>query len=205
MPELLSTALARLPRPFSGAIFDCDGTLADTMPLHYQAWEHTISVHGGEFPERLFYELGGVPTPEIVRILNARYGISLDPERITHEKEARYAELLHLAQPIQPVVDLAHLLFQEFPLAVASGGQRPLVDRTLVGLGVTELFLAVCTTEDVERGKPEPDLFLLAAHRIGVAPESCVVFEDSDLGLEAARRAGMQGVDIRPWAPERNF
>ena len=84
---------------------------------------------------------------------------------------------------------------------MASGGLRRLVDRTLEGLGIAGCFDAVCTAEDVERGKPEPDLFLLAASRLGVEPADCVVFEDSDLGLEAARRAGMQGVDIRPWVP----
>jgi HAD superfamily hydrolase (TIGR01509 family) len=191
--------LASLIRPFRGAIFDCDGTLADTMPLHYAAWDETLRALNAEMSEALFYELGGVPTADIVAILNERSGFGLDVERTAAAKEARYEELLPRLRPIRRVVELVHEYREQYPLAVASGGIRRLVDKTLDAVGLRDCFQAVCTAEDVERGKPEPDLFLLAAARLRVDPVDCVVFEDSDLGLEAARRAGMQPVDVRPW------
>lgn len=196
--------LSAIRRPFRAAIFDCDGTLADTMPLHYRAWCETLAERGARMSEALFYELGGVPTVQIARILNERFGFGLDVAETAAAKEARYEELLPLARPVPQVLALVRSYRGRYPLAVASGGLRRLVDRTLAALGIADCFDAICTAEDVERGKPEPDLFLLAAHRLKTAPEDCVVFEDSDLGLEAARRAGMQGVDIRPWLPRRS-
>ena len=188
-----------LSRPIRGAIFDCDGTLADTMGLHYQAWVRALADRGAAMSENLFYELGGVQTHRIVAILNERLGRTLDVEETAAAKEALYEALLPQAPPIQPVIDVVYSLHGRYPLAVASGGLRRLVNRTLAELGLTHLFQAVCTAEDVVHGKPAPDLFLLAASRIRIAPADCAVFEDSDLGLEAARRAGMQGIDIRPW------
>lgn len=188
-----------LSRPFRGAIFDCDGTLADTMSLHYRAWVRALEARNAHFSEQLFYDLAGVPTARIVEILNERFGFGLDVDLTAEEKEALYEELLPQAQPIARVVALVHAYHGQYPMAVASGGIRRLVDRTVEGLGLTDYFDAVCTAEDVVHGKPAPDLFLLAARKIGVAPEDCVVFEDSDLGLQAAEAAGMQGVDIRPW------
>jgi len=191
--------LSAITRPFQAAIFDCDGTLADTMPLHYRAWVAMLSAHGAEMSEQLFYDLGGVPTEDIVRLLNERFGYGLDVAAAAAEKEARYEELLPQAQPVERVVALVREYAGRYPMAVASGGIHRLVERTVRALGLETSFQAICTAEDVERGKPEPDLFLLAADRLGVPPEACVVFEDSNLGLEAARRAGMQAVDIRPW------
>lgn len=201
-PSALSPdPLLSVTRPFRGAIFDCDGTLADTMPLHYRAWTETLEPLGVSFSERLFYDLAGVPTVDIVRILNNRFGHRLDPEAVAHDKEVRYEELLPQAPPVPRVVALVREYRGRYPLAVASGGIRRLVLKTVEALRIAECFDAVCTAEDVSRGKPEPDLFLLAATRLAVPAVECVVFEDSDLGLEAARRAGMQGVDIRPWLP----
>ena len=190
-----------LPAGTQGVIFDCDGTLADTMPLHYRAWADCLARSSCEMSEALFYELGGVPTTDIVRILNDRFGYQLSVEETAALKETLYAELLPQAQPLESVVERVRAFHGRYPLAVASGGIRDLVDRTVQGLGIAQLFQAICTAEDVTHGKPAPDLFLLAAERLGVDPTRCVVYEDSDLGLEAARRAGMLGVDIRPFSP----
>lgn len=187
------------PRPFRGAIFDCDGTLADTMPLHYRAWQEALAERNAEMAEQLFYDLAGVPTVDIVRILNDRFGYSLDAAETAEAKEIRYEQLLPRLTPVERVVQLVREYHGRYPLAVASGGIRRLVEQTLAVLEISHYFDAVCTAEDVELGKPNPDLFLLAASRLGVPPEECIVFEDSDLGLQAAERAGMQGVDIRPW------
>jgi len=195
--------LSALTRPFQGAIFDCDGTLADTMPLHYRAWDRALRERGAELSEALFYELGGVPTEDIIRILNDRFGYTLDVQETAAAKEALYEEILPQLEPVGPVVALVREYRGRYPMAVASGGIRRLVAQTLQSLDLTSAFAAVCTAEDVVHGKPAPDLFLLAASRIGVEPTECIVFEDSDLGLEAASRAGMQGVDVRPWLPPR--
>jgi len=195
--------LSALTRPFRGVIFDCDGTLADTMPLHYQAWSQALSERQAEMSEQLFYELGGVPTTDMVRILNDRFGYGLDVEETAGQKEALYEELLPQAQPVERVMALVEEYHGRYPLAVASGGIRRLVDRTIQALGLSHRFQAVCTAEDVERGKPAPDLFLLAAEKLQVPAPDCVVFEDSDLGLQAAVSAGMQAVDVRPWLPRR--
>jgi beta-phosphoglucomutase-like phosphatase (HAD superfamily) len=184
---------------FDGVIFDCDGTLADTMPLHFRAWCETLAATGAELSETLFYELGGVPSVRIAEILNERGGYTLPAEATAADKEARYELLLPQCRPVERVVALVRAYCGVYPLAVASGGIRRLVLKTLDALEIRECFDAVLTAEDVARGKPEPDLFLAAAERLGVRPERCLVYEDSDLGLEAARRAGMQSVDVRPW------
>ncbi|MCA1596545.1 MAG: beta-phosphoglucomutase family hydrolase [Chloroflexi bacterium] len=190
----------------AGVIFDCDGTLADTMPLHFRAWKQTLDPYGVDFSEQLFYELGGVPSTDIVRILNDRHTLNLDAQAIAGRKEEIYIQILPEAQPIEAVVSLVRDYADRYPLAVASGGIRPLVTRTLEALGILVYFQVVATAEDVERGKPHPDLFLFAARGLGVPPAKCLVYEDSPLGLEAARRAGMRAVDVRdmlsPSAPE---
>lgn len=182
-----------------GAIFDCDGTLADTMPLHYQAWTASLAPHGVPFPEETFYEWGGVTTRDIVVRLNARYNHTLDPDAFTRVKEETYARLIPQVLPLAVVVEEVKRLHGRCPLAVASGGLRPLIEQTLAVTHLRSYFDVVVTSEDVRRGKPEPDTFLLAAERLGVAARDCVVYEDAPSGLEAARRAGMRAVDVRPY------
>ncbi|HVZ71766.1 MAG TPA: HAD-IA family hydrolase [Polyangia bacterium] len=185
-------------------IFDLDGTLVDTMPTHYRMWQDVAAKYGLDFPETLFYELGGVPTPKIAALLLERAGLPHDPVVIAHEKEQAYVEglasgALALAA-IEPVVAIARGLRAERagPLAVASGSSRRVVENALRTIGITGWFSAVVASEDTVRHKPEPDVFLEAARRLGVAPAVCTVYEDTDLGLEAARRAGMLGIDVRP-------
>ncbi len=192
-----------LPLPFDfvpgAAIFDCDGTLADTMPLHYQAWTASLAAHGVAFPEETFYEWGGVTTRDIVIRLNAMHGsAALDPDAFTHAKEEAYALLIPQVKVLAVIEAEVRRLHGKCPLVVASGGLRPLIERTLDTVGLRAYFDAIVTSEDVARGKPEPDIFLLAAERAGVAPADCVVYEDSPSGLEAARRANMRAVDVRP-------
>jgi beta-phosphoglucomutase family hydrolase len=192
-----------------GFIFDLDGTLADTMPAHYLAWTVIARRYGLSFPEDRFYKLGGVPTFKIAAQLIAEAGLTLEPNLVAREKEQAYVAGLDdpaNVQPIAAVVEIARRRWQEKegPLAVASGSVRHLIDRTLAQLGITEWFSAIVAAEDTARHKPEPDVFLEAARRLGVEPERCTVYEDTDIGLEAARRAGMQPFDVRPlYAPRR--
>ena len=182
-------------RCFGGYIFDCDGTLADTMPLHYRAWKRAIEELGGQFSEELFYQLGGKPTGQIFELLRDEHGLNVgDVHAASERKEEYFLELIHEVQPIEPVLEIARRLHTIIPMAVASGGYRKYVELTLDAIGVRGLFDAVVCAEDYARGKPFPDPFLEAARRLGVAAPDCLVFEDSPLGVEAARAAGMECV-----------
>ena len=183
-------------RPFEGYIFDCDGTIADTMPIHFRAWTRAMEKFGGEFPEDLFYEWGGTPTFEIVRKLNARSGLTLDPETVARYKELCYLENVHDVLPVVPVLEIARGMHGVKPLAIASGGHRELVEATLRAINIYEMFDTVVCAEDYEHGKPFPDPFLEAARRLKVSPQDCLVFEDSPTGVEAAKAAGMQYVFV---------
>jgi beta-phosphoglucomutase family hydrolase len=180
-------------------IFDCDGTLADTMPFHYRAWQETLQPLGGEFPQKLFYDTAGMTSEQIVTILNERFGYQLEPQKTVTAKEARFAQLATTVTPIKPVTAIAWQYQGHLPMAVATGGVADGVKTTLEAIGMSNVFDTVVSREDVVNGKPAPDTFLEAARRLKVAPQDCLVFEDSDAGLEAARRAGMTGVDVRPW------
>lgn len=185
---------APLPLPagdFRAFIFDCDGTLADNMPLHYRAWSRAMADFGGSYPEELFYEWGGVPTAEIVRRLNARFGLTLDVDQVVERKEHYYREMIPQVEAVHHVVELVRSHHGEKPMAVASGGHRDLVVRTLHALGIHDLSDAVIAAEDYDRGKPHPDPFLTAAARLGVEPAHCLVFEDTATGAQAAQAAGM--------------
>lgn len=179
---------------FRAFIFDCDGTLADNMPLHFSAWTRAMEDFGGSYPEELFYEWGGVPTGEIVRRLNAKFGLSLDVDEVVDRKEHYYRESIPQVEPVHDVVGLVREYHGKVPLAVASGGHRDLVERTLIALGIRDFFDAVIAAEDYARGKPHPDPFLKAAERLRAEPRHCLVFEDTETGAQAARAAGMAWV-----------
>ena len=194
----METRLWTPPAGTRGLIFDCDGTLADTMPAHFVAWTTMLTRHGIPFSETRFYELGGVPTAQIIRILAAEHKMPLrDLNAMVREKEAAFLESLHAVKPVEKVVAVAKANRGRLPQAVASGGYRDTITRTLDVLGIRDWFEAMVTAEDTERHKPEPDVFLEAARRLGVSSELCVVFEDTDIGLLAAKRAGMASVDVR--------
>ncbi len=180
-----------------GIIFDCDGTLADTMPAHYESWLETLRPFGVQFPEEQFWALGGWSAAAIARRLSEESGVPLDPEHIAQEKNRTYVRYLPTVQPIPEVVAVAREYHGKLPMAVATGSSRWLCEEILRRLDVAGLFDAVVAIEDVEHHKPAPDSFLEAARRIHVPPADCLVYEDTDAGIEAARRAGMAFVDVR--------
>jgi beta-phosphoglucomutase-like phosphatase (HAD superfamily) len=178
-------------------IFDCDGTLADTMPLHWRAWQVIAARHHLHLPEDRFYALGGVPSREIVKMLSAEQGLGLDHLAVAREKEAVYLPLIAQVEPINAVVGVARANFGKLPMAVASGSTHRVIEQVLERLNIRHLFQVIVTSEDVAHQKPAPDIFLEAARRIGVAPQFCRAYEDSDLGMQAIRAAGMEAVDVR--------
>lgn len=180
-----------------GLIFDCDGTLADTMPLHWRAWQVIAARHRFHFPEDRFYSLGGVPSRDILQMLSREQGVPLDHLAVAHEKEAEYLPLVAQVEPINAVVGIARENFGKIPMAVATGGTRKIIEQVLNHLGIHHLFQTIVTSEDVTRQKPAPDIFLEAARRIGVPPQFCRAYEDTDLGMQAIRAAGMDAVDVR--------
>jgi HAD superfamily hydrolase (TIGR01509 family) len=184
------------PGDFAAFIFDCDGTLADTMPTHYRAWQAALGRHADKLPEAMFYELGGVPAAGIIALLNERHGLALAIDETVATKEHLFLDFASEIAAIEPVVALAREYHGLKPLAVASGGLRRVVLKTLRALGIADLFQAVVTSEDYHRGKPAPDPFLEAALRLRVRPEECLVFEDTVTGIAAATAAGMQSVLI---------
>ena len=180
-----------------GLIFDCDGTLADTMPLHWRAWSEITSRHGIHFPEDRFYSLGGVPSRDILQMLRDEQRLEIDAIAVAKEKELAYLDLMHQVGPIHEVVNVAREHYGKLPMAVASGGTKPIIEKVLIHLGIREYFDAVVTSEDVVKQKPAPDIFLEAARRIGIDAKFCRAYEDTDLGMTAIRSAGMHAIDVR--------
>jgi beta-phosphoglucomutase-like phosphatase (HAD superfamily) len=180
-----------------GIIFDCDGTLADTMPLHWRAWQAITQRHNLNFPVDRFYALGGVPTRDILKMLSQEQGVPIDHLAVALEKENEYLPLIPQVEPVNVVIDVARDHYGKIPLAVASGGTKKIITQVLEHLGILQLFDAIVTSEDVSRQKPSPDIFLEAARRLGVTAVHCRAYEDTDLGLQAIRAAGMEAVDVR--------
>ncbi len=184
---------------FAGYIFDCDGTLIDSMPMHYRAWDAALHQKGLNEPlsQDLFYSLGGVPTLKVAELLGAHYKLKIDPQEVFHIKEKIFVDLLPEVALIQPVVDFARRVAKTHPVSVASGGPRDVVQRSLELAGLDDIFKIVVTADDVVHGKPAPDMFLLAAKRMGVSSSRCLVFEDAEPGIKGAIAAGMQVVHVR--------
>jgi beta-phosphoglucomutase-like phosphatase (HAD superfamily) len=180
-----------------GLIFDCDGTLANTMPLHWRAWQVITERHRLHLPEERFYALGGVPSRDILKMLSTEQGVPLDHLSVAREKEAEYLPLIAQVEPIKVVVTIVRENFGKLPMAVASGGTGRIIGQVLDHLGIRKFFEAIVTSEDVVNQKPAPDIFLEAARRIGIQPQFCRAYEDTDLGLLAIRAAGMEAVDVR--------
>ncbi len=183
--------------PIDAIIFDCDGTLTDSMPVHYVAWYRTMKRYGIDFPEDRFYALGGVPSDKIIMLLAGEQGVKVDARSAAIEKEYAFLELIDWLTPIDIILDIAKHFYGKMPLAVASGGIREVIHRQLDQIECKGLFQAVVTAEDTERHKPDPDVFLMAAELLQVDPAYCLVYEDSDLGIEAAKRAKMHCIDVR--------
>jgi HAD superfamily hydrolase (TIGR01509 family) len=182
--------------PFDAYLFDCDGTLADSMPVHFRAWTRAVEEHGGTFPEDLFYAWAGIPLARTVEMLNERFHIALPVAQTVARKEALYLELLSEVRAVASVLVHVERDAGRIPFAVVSGSPRASVVKTLTALGLLDKFPVIVGAEDYTHGKPHPEPFLRAAELLGVAPTSCLVFEDADAGIQSAEAAGMQWVRV---------
>ncbi len=181
---------------FEAYLFDLDGTVADSMPLHFRAWTKAVNDAGGQFPEDLFYSWGGVPIERVVELLNQKYGLSMPVAETAHRKELLYVELLPELQPMASVVKVMNEMQGKVRFAIVSGSPRTSIESTLNKLGLRDRFELLVGAEDYTHGKPDPEPFLNAAKKMGVAPEKCLVFEDAAAGIKSAEAAGMQWVKV---------
>jgi beta-phosphoglucomutase family hydrolase len=181
---------------FRAYLFDCDGTVADSMPLHYIAWKQALAEWNCVYEEKLFYSWGGKPVRKIIADLNEMHGLQMPVDVLAARKEALYHEQLPQLKAVPCVLE--HVLKQHgrITLAVVSGSRRDSVTGSLTALGILDKFDTLVCAEDYTRGKPAPDCFLLAAERLGVEPSACLVFEDTELGIDAATAAGMASVRV---------
>ena len=183
---------------FAAYLFDCDGTIADSMPLHYIAWKKALGEWGCDFDERVFYSWGGMPVVEIVATLNKDRGLAMPVETVAHRKESLYFELLPQLKGIPEVLEHIDARHGQIPFAVVSGSALESVTASLSTLNLLDRFDTLVCARDYEKSKPDPEAFLLAATRLGVAPEFCLVFEDTEMGIQAATSAGMASVKVPP-------
>jgi beta-phosphoglucomutase-like phosphatase (HAD superfamily) len=190
-----------LPLPageFRAYLFDCDGTIADSMPVHYLAWQQALKEWGGVLPEDLFYAWGGRPVVDIIADLNERQDLTMPVEAVAARREVLFQELLPTVSAVPGVLQHINDAYGRVPFAVVSGSTRESVTASLGGLGLLEKFDVLVCAGDYARAKPDPEAFLLAAELLRVAPQSCLVFEDTDLGMQAAATAGMAAVRVPP-------
>jgi HAD superfamily hydrolase (TIGR01509 family) len=186
------------PGSFQAYLFDCDGTIADSMPLHYIAWKKALSERNCAFDEKLFYAWGGRPIAEIIATLNEDQKLSMPVETVAQRKEQLYIELLPQLTVVTEVLEHIEAQHGRIPFAVVSGSTRESVVASLTTLNLLDRFDTLVCAGDYKKSKPDPECFLLAAANLHVAPESCLVFEDTEMGIQAATAAGMASVRIPP-------
>lgn len=193
----LNLSNVALTDSYRALIFDCDGTLANTLPVHYRSMADTLAQVGVSLTEDWFYKYCGLSALEMIAFLNQEFGYGLDPAWVNATRKSLFHERLQWVEEILPVTDIVRANAGKVPMAVASGGDRTIVNATLRHLKLSNYFQTIVTVNDVAQGKPAPDLFLLAAQKLQVKPTDCLIYEDSESGLEAAQRAGIRCIDVR--------
>ncbi|MDD4974136.1 MAG: HAD-IA family hydrolase [Bacteriovorax sp.] len=181
---------------FSALLFDLDGTLADTMPLHNQSWIETLKSFDCKMTNEILNEYAGIPNIKTVKLFNQRFGWSLDPELVVKKKEAKVLEKLDFVSPIESTLKIVKHYHGKKPMAIVSGGNRFLVELILQRMMLLEYFSVLVSAESTVRGKPSPDPFLFAARELNVSPANCLVFEDGLPGIKGAQSCGMSVVQV---------
>jgi HAD superfamily hydrolase (TIGR01509 family) len=186
------------PGEFRAYLFDCDGTVADSMPLHYVAWRTALGEWNCPFPEELFYSWGGFPVAKIISLLNEKHGLKMPVDEVARRKEQLYYDSIHNLKPVPEVLEHIEAQYRRIPFAVVSGSTRDSVEASLRALKLRDRFETLVCAGDYSKSKPDPDAFLVAAQRLAVEPKHCLVFEDTDMGIAAAQAAGMASVRVPP-------
>lgn len=189
--------LLKLDR-YRALLFDCDGTVADSMGLHLEAWNHALGQQGGYITAEENQRFAGQPTERIVEQLNHLRGTQIDGTRVAQDKERAFLERVGQVTAIPAVAEIIEAFHGLLPMAVVSGGGRRAVQQTLEQLGYAKILPVVVSAEDYTHGKPAPDAFLMAARTLGIPPKDCLVFEDADLGIQAAKAGGMGYIRVGP-------
>lgn len=184
-----------------GLIFDLDGTLADTMPLHMKAWLEACKEYGIEFSSDFLKLHTGVPAWKIAEIMLKERGLEekIPLEEFLKKKSGHFYKLQTGVKEVTPVADIVRHYFNKLPMAIGTGGHVEAVHRTLEIIGMNKYFNIVITANDVVNHKPHPETFLRCAELMKINPSEIQVFEDGDLGIESALKAGMMPVDVRSW------
>jgi HAD superfamily hydrolase (TIGR01509 family) len=183
---------------FQAYLFDCDGTIADSMPLHFVAWTRVLADWNCVLSEALFYAWGGMPVAEIVATLNRRQELKMPVDEVARRKEELYLEILPELKAVPEVVEHIIASHGRIPFAVVSGSTRESVTASLATLKLLDRFDTLVCAGDYQKSKPDPEGFLTAAARLGIAPGNCLVFEDTEMGIQAATAAGMAWVKVPP-------
>jgi len=188
-----------VPEAVKGLIFDMDGTLLNSTPVHYKAWLGACKPFGVEFDYNYFITLTGRPVIELSKDLINQFGMDISAIELVETKEQLVEKNLHNITVIKPVFEVVESFQGKLPMAVGTGASRERANFLLTESGIIDRFDAIVTSNDVLNYKPHPDTFLKAADLIGVAPADCLVFEDGHLGIEAANSAGMAVIDVKPY------
>ena len=181
---------------FGAYLFDCDGTVVDSMPLHFLAWKQALGEWNCAFSEDTFYAWGGLPVAEVISRLNVEHGLKMPVAAVEVRKEHLYYDNILRLQVVPEVVEHIEAMYGKIPFAVVSGSTRESVVKSLETLKLMEKFNTMVCAGDYQNGKPDPEPFLLAALRLGVRPEACLVFEEAEIGIRAATAAGMASVKV---------
>lgn len=189
----------KVHRNAKALIFDLDGTLSDSLPVHMATWNKLGDKYGFKFDPNILHEMTGRPTIEFAVRVVEQYGVPEKPEILVKMKQESFWEMAHLLKPVEEVVSIVKANYGKIPMAVGTGASRKSTVVQLKELGLSKYFDAIVSADDVTKHKPEPDTFLECARLMGVEPKFCQVFEDGVLGIKAAKIAGMMVTDIRPF------
>ncbi len=182
---------------YNAIIFDMDGTLVDSMGAHIQAWQQTCKFFGYQFEPEFMHGLGGMPTEQIAILLNQKYALNHSPELVTAKKREYWHAIGDTPSVIQSTYQVLEYYQGKLKMGVGTGSERKHAEEVLANTGLNKKLSALVTASDVIQGKPHPETFLGVANLLNVAPQDCVVFEDTEIGRQAAEAANMDCILVK--------